>query len=442
MIQRLLILLLLSPSLLSCQNSITGEFSPANDYEFVILYRITPTGKVYTVDTKVNDKGKFKLDLDSEVLEGTYRLVYKLPEEEHFFDFIYNGNESIDFTFSEEKGVTFKTGQNKILSDYLQEMDAVQQEINSKLSSKNQDKKVMDEIFARQEEIQSKAEKASENTYLYPFIKSSRPYIPEDFINKDVYEISRKSDFFDNFDFDNIQLQSSLFPLKIIEDYYHNFVTLKEGSGYQSAINDIHLEIKNTEPNFQKTLLADFWQKLIDENKNNAANYLAQRYLITLADSAEDIELSEKIQLFKNLSLGAKAPNFTLQDYDNSKTLTEIDGSEYYILAFWSTECSHCLKHIPELHQRLKSISSKKIKVIAVGLELEEDAWREKISELPDFIHVLAMDDSLNDLVEKYDIRATPTFVILDKDKKIIAKPRGMKNLNGAIDSLEKYQKS
>ncbi len=441
MIQKLLFFFFLSPFFLSCQNSITGEFSPANDYDFVILYRLTPTGKVYTADTSVDNKGKFKLDLNSKVQEGTYRLVYDLPEEEHFFDFIYTGKESIDLAFQKERGVTFKNGQNKIFSDYLEEIKIVQQEINSKLSSKNQNKKVLDNLFARQTEIQSKAEKGTENTYLHSFIKSKKPYIPENFINKDVYEISRKSNFFDNFDFENIQIQSSSFPLKMIEDYYNEFVTLKDGIGYQSAINDIQLGVKNTEPNFQKTLLADFWQNLRNENKNNAANYLAQRYLIPLADFTGDSALSEKLKVFKNLSLGAKSPNFSLTDYDDNKTLYDVEGSEYYILAFWSTECSHCLKHIPEIHERMKSISSEKVKVIAVGLEVEEDAWREKITELSDFIHVLATGSLLDELVQQYDIQATPTFIVLDKDKNIIAKPRGMKNLNSAIDSLEKYQK-
>lgn len=441
MIQKLFLFLFLSPFLLSCQNSITGEFSPANDFEFVILYRLTPTGQMYSMDTKVDNKGKFELPLDSKTPEGTYRLVYDLPEEENFFDIIYDGNESIAFAFSKENGVIFKKGLNKILTDYLWETEAVEQEINVKLTSNKQEKSQMEALFARQREIQTKAEKDSENTYLYPFIKSYKPYIPEKFVNKDVYEISRKGNFFDNFDFDNVQLQSSSFPLKMIQNYYREFVTLKDGTGYQSTINDIHLAINNTDPNFQKALLANFWQKLRDENKNNAANYLAQRYLIALADSTGDTALSEKLQVFRNLSLGAKAPNFSLTDYDGNKTLYDLDGSEYYILAFWSTECSHCLKHIPEIHERLKSISSEKIKVIAVGLELEEDPWRKKTSELHDFIHVLAMGNSLDEAVQTYDIQATPTFVVLDKDKKIIAKPRGMKNLNGVIDSLEKYQK-
>jgi len=438
MFQKLALFLILSPFLVSCQNSLTGEFSPAAKYDFVILYRLDPAGKVYVADTKVDATGNFKIDFGPEALKGTYRLVYDLPEDEHNFDFIYDGKESVILSFSENEGVIFQNGQNKILFDYLREMKTVQEEINSSLSS---EKESMNEFFTRLKEIQTRAENASDNTFAHSFILANSPYIPDDFINKEVYEINRKSNFFDNFDFNAHHLQSSSFPLKIIDDYYHEYVTLKKGVNYRSVINDIQLELKNTDSNFQKNLLAEFWQNLIDENKNNAANYPAERYLISLANSLEDTELSQKLQQFKNLSIGANAPNFALMDYDTNKTLYDIEGSDYYILAFWSTECSHCMRHMPEIHERLKSISSEKIKTVAVGLELEEIQWREKILELPDFINLLAMGDSLDELVKDYNIRATPTFVVVDKDKRIIAKPSGVKNLYEIIDALEQYQK-
>lgn len=440
MIPRLLFLLILIPTILSCQNSITGEFTPAEDYDFVILYRLTPTGKVYTADTQVDDKGKFKLELESEIKKGNYRLVYNLPEEEHYFDFIYDGNESLDFSFSEANGVNFKSGENKLLLDYVQDMKTIQQNINTELSSENTDKKKVEDLIAQQTKTQNEAETKSKTNYSHFFIKALKPYIPEDFVNKDVYEISRKSDFFDNFDFNDPTLQGSSFPLKMIEDYYHDFVTQKGGLSYRSAINDIHLQLKNTDTQFQKSLMAEFWQKLRNERKNNAANYLAERFLIPLANSLQDQELTQKLEVTTNLTLGAKAPNFTLTDYDDSKTLYEVQGSDYYILAFWSTECSHCLKHMPEIHERLKAIPSGKIKVIAVGMELDEDQWRQEIDKLPDFLHVLAMDDSLGEFARNYDIQATPTFIVVDKDKKIIAKPRGVKNLYSIIDSLENYK--
>src|SRR5690554_7020269 len=76
----------------------------------------------------------------------------------------------------------------------------------------------------------------------------------------------------------------------------------------------------------------------------------------------------------------------------------------------------------------MKTVTSDKIKVVAIGLEIEEETWREKTKELPDFIHVLAKGDTLTELTRIYDIKATPTFYVLNVEKRIAAKPRGLQN--------------
>ena len=420
----------------------TGKFSPAKDYEFVIIYRLTPTGKVYAKDSKVTEDGSFKIKLDSTLTKGSYRLVYNLPEEEHYFDFIYDGKKAISFTFSEESGVVFKDKQNKILSEYLNEMKSIEKEIDSELAAENPSKTEMEKLFVKQGEIQNRAEKESKNTFASLFIKANKPYIPTSFKNRDIYYGNKKSSFFGHFDFEDTQLQSSSFPLKIIQAYYEDFVTKQGGSFYRSIINDIHFELRNCDPNFQKTLLADFWQSLVDQKKNNAANYLASNYLIELSASVNDTVLSEKLDLFKNLSIGAKAPDFSWEDGNNRKqTLYTTEGAEYYVLAFWSSECSHCLEQMPVFHEKMTNLNNKKTKVIAVGLEMENQPWKETIVKLPKFIHVLRTDEDRINISKEYNVTATPTYFVLDKDKKIIGKPRGQKSLFGIIDTLEAYDK-
>jgi len=123
MFKNLFLLLFLSPLFLFCQDSISGKFSPSKNYEFGILYRLTPTGKIYVKDAKMTEDGNFKIILDSTIAKGSYRLVYNLPEEQNYFDLIYDGKEEVSFAFSEKSGVVFSDAQNKILSKYLQEIN-------------------------------------------------------------------------------------------------------------------------------------------------------------------------------------------------------------------------------------------------------------------------------------------------------------------------------
>lgn len=442
MFKKLLLLLLVSPFFLFCQDSMTGKFSPAKDYEFVILYHLTPTGKVYAKDTKLTSDGSFKLKLDSTISKGNYRLVYNLPEKENYFDLIYDGKEEVSFTFSEKSGVVFSDKQNKVISEYLNEMESVEREIDSQLNAEAPDKTELERLFVKQADIQNRAEKKSKNSFAFLFINANKPFIPGDFKNRAIYYGSKKSEFFKNFDFEDIQLQSSSFPLKMIEEYYENFVTKQGGSFYRSIINDINFELRNCGADFQKTLLTEFWQSLVDKNKKNAANYLAETYLIELSSSLNDTELNEKLNLFKNLSIGAKAPDFTWEDENNKEqTLYTTTGAEYYVLAFWSTGCHHCMEQMPVLQEKMADLNSEKIKVIAVGLENEAQPWNETITKLSSFIHVLKKDEDRVDISIEYDVTATPTYFVLDSDKKIIGKPRGQENLSAIIDALEAHNK-
>jgi len=442
MFNKILLLLFISPLFLFCQDSMTGKFSPAKDYKFGILYRLTPTGKVYAKDAKMEEDGSFKLNLDSTIAKGSYRLVYNLPEEDHYFDLIYDGKEEISFTFSEDSGVQFSDSQNKILSEYLNEINTVEKKIDSELDEDNPNKTKLEKLFGKQAEIQKEAEIKSQNTFAYVFINAHKPYIPGSFKNRGIYFGSKKDSFFNNFDFENEELQSSSFPLKMIEAYYDDFVTKQGGSFYRSIINDIHFEIRNCDANFQKNLLADFWQSLVDKNKKTAANYLAESYLIELAASVNDTSLSEKLDLFKNLSIGATAPNFSwVEENNKERTLYTNQGAAYYVLAFWSTGCSHCMEQMPVFHEKMRNLNSQKIEVIAIGLEMEDQPWKDSITQLSGFTHVLRTDEDRMDITKRYDVTATPTYFVLDKDKKIIGRPRGQKNLSRIIDTLEAYDK-
>lgn len=438
--KHLLFLFLFFPFILSAQHTLSGKFSPANNYEFVILYRVTPTQMVYEVNGAIEKDGTFKLTLDSSVKPGAYKLVYNLPEENNNLDIIYNGKEDISLTYSFDQGVKFESGQNKILNDYLKKMEDVQQSIQMALKSGTTSKPTMDALIQRQLEIQSNAEKAADPLTLV-YIQALKPYIPQQFDNKGSYEMFRKTQFFENFDFNKIELQSSGYPLELLKEYYHEFVTLAGGTGYRAIMSDIYHEIADTDKAFQKSLLTDFYQFLMGSGRQNAANFLAQNYLIELARSQKDNELADRMQRILNTTLGATAPNFALKGFDESKSLYDLKDSAYYALIFWSSECSHCVEQVPQIHKEIESIPTGSLQVIAVGIEIEADNWNKMTQKFPKFINVLALDEWRDDLVQEYAVSGTPTFYIVDKNKKIVSKPRGTVNFLKEIEQFKQVKK-
>lgn len=438
MIKKLQIFIFLLPLVLSAQYELSGNFAPAKDFDFVIVYKVQADRLVYLINGKVDKDGNISLPLNEKAFPGVYQVVYELPEEENNFTFIFNGKENINFSFSREEGVRFLGGQNKIIEDYLMEMEGVQMEIEMALTE-NKPQKTIKNLIEKQKSIQQKAESKAD-PFVQKYLKAIKPFIPEKFENKEAYLIYKKSLFFDNFNFLDPDLQNTPFALQLLKEYYHEFVTKQGGNNYKEIIDDIVRQIKVADKAYQKNLLTNFWQYLYKGQRSNAANYLASSYLISLAKDQHDPGLAENLERIKNTSVGSIAPNFNLKNFDSDKTFHDLNDSDFYLLIFWSTECSHCMAQIPQIYAELKDIPQEKLQVVAVGLEVEDMVWKQKAKEFGNFINVLALDQWRDDIVKSYDVRATPTFFILDNNKQILSRPRGKENLMTIIEAIKNYQ--
>jgi len=443
-IKTVLILLIFSPLSLLAQHKISATFSPAEDFKWAILYKTTPTGNIFGGQGKI-EEGKVVFNLGKKGTPGIYRVVYAVPQHEFNFDVIYDGKEDIVLTYSVENGVKFQTSEiNKIRSSYQYDMNLINTQIGEFYVQKKTDSSELLGFFNSQKEIQDFYEKESKGTLAYEFIVADRTYIPSTMEKEKEYINHLTNSFFTNVDFNNTVLQSSRFLMDRTIGYI--FGAQKEGLSkidtYNKNIDEVYEHSKNTEVNFRKLFLADLWEKLVLYQYIDNANYLAEKYLIPLATQQKDQQLVDKLVVFKNLSIGNPAPDFewdswkeengTLKKTGGKQKLSTLDIAENYILVFWSSGCSHCLEQVPKLNAFVKNFRSSKYKVIAIGLEDDDFIWKKTAAAFPDFIHVLGLKKWDNETIKSYNVTGTPTYFVLDKDKKFIAKPE-------SLEELEKY---
>ena len=107
--------------------------------------------------------------------------------------------------------------------------------------------------------------------------------------------------------------------------------------------------------------------------------------------------------------------------------------AENYILVFWSSGCSHCLKELPQLHSLSQNLNSTKFKVVAVGLEENNTKWSSEVKKFPNFINTIKLQKWNNKVVKDYALTSTPTYFVLDQDKKFKFKPEGLKDLEAYL---------
>jgi len=137
-------------------------------------------------------------------------------------------------------------------------------------------------------------------------------------------------------------------------------------------------------------------------------------------------KVKDKLSLFA-AEVGRIAPDFSWKENDKTLTLSKLDDAENYLLIFWSTTCSHCLREIPKIHEFLKE--NKKVKVIAFSLEKEKYGWENYKQNLNGWHNVLGLNKWQNKTARTYNIVSTPTYFVLDANKKIISKPEHLKDV-------------
>ena len=267
MLNKVIALALLLPSILLAQHTIKGTFSPAKDYNVALLYKVTPTLSEYIANAEVKKNGTFEFKLDSTATKGMYRIVYAIPQEDYNFDIIYNKKEDIELTFNSEIGAKFLvSSENKLISSYTNSMSMVTQSIGNYYRQQSKDTSALKAIFKTQRETQLNFEKAAKGMIALHFIKANKPYIPKKFEAIKTYINNLKIHYFDHVDFKNEILQSSSFLEERMLNYVFgtNADDVDEETNYKNNIDVFCVAMKDVPNEVKRILLVDLWEQMRD----------------------------------------------------------------------------------------------------------------------------------------------------------------------------------
>jgi len=409
------------------QNTIRGSFSPAADYTWLIAYKLQADGQNYIEDTRIS-KGKFSLKLPKDSPSGTYRLVYAVPQDEFYFDIIYNGKEDISLDFNTQSGLSFRDSrENIIFQRYFRDIRLIEQEIQAFYVSESKDKKHFAELTQQLSQTQQEYENASEGLLVNLFIRSNAPYIPSGYESLEAFVSHRKHSYFKALELDNPELQASGF----LTDKLINFVFTALPLKHMDSTETQHYMIENAalladhlkavRSNYKLHLFYTLWSDTVANGFQIVSDYLYNQHLKALASEMQQNEIINQIETHNRLRIGAIAPEIEWISGKDFYKLSSLPENDKYLLVFWSSSCSHCLNELPKLHEAL--LPNTGFTVIAVGLEDDDINWKKEAAKLSHFKHALALGKWESEYANLYAILQTPTYFILDNDKKIIAKP-------------------
>ncbi|APQ17652.1 TlpA family protein disulfide reductase [Maribacter hydrothermalis] len=412
---------------IQAQGSISGNFSPAKDFKWLIAYELTPGGEHYVIDTAVKE-GSFSLQMPVNAQAGMYRLVYAVPQNEFYIDIIFDKKENVSFNFSLENGLNITNSiENKWYNEYFSKITIAQNKLMEFYENGNNSKNEYLNIINELKSIQTSYEENYANTIANRFIKANKLYLPEAYVDLETFLKYRKQHYFDNLNCNDLILQGSNFLTDKMVNYA--FSALPEAitnkvdleTEVNKNIKTVSEVIKDTPISFQTKVIHQIWKIAEANTMGLVQDYTFTNHLKKLAIANGNQKIVDDIESSSRLRIGAKSPEITWVSNGKIHELSTIEKAENYLLIFWSSTCSHCLKEVPALHKELKKFNT--LKVIAVGLEDDEINWKKVTETLPDFNHAIALGRWDSEYAKTFNIQSTPTYFILDSEKRFIAKP-------------------
>ena len=200
-------------------------------------------------------------------------------------------------------------------------------------------------------------------------------------------------------------------------------------------------------PLFEKNL-ADYAQaviKFVNDNKNSLAAFYAmtsldefkyEQQLVAYADDIKDkFKDNPGVQHFihqmmaaKPISIGHKAPDFTVQGIDGKPVSLADYKGKYVMLDFWASWCAPCRQENPNVVKQYAAFKNKGFNILGISLDEDKKAWQQAIdADKLTWVHGSDLKRFEGPTERLYHIEAIPSNFIIDPQGVIVAK-----NITGA----------
>lgn len=224
--------------------------------------------------------------------------------------------------------------------------------------------------------------------------------------------------FFDQFDPSDTTLLYSPFYRSKIETYMA--LAVKKDPNAVLEYADKFMDKARGSTSAFEAAAKLLWEWANLQSQYELAVHMDVNYQTERCDAGTDIDLQNRIKQYPKLKDGLPAPEIEWDCTNGQMATLEDVKSPQLLVIFWGSWCPHCREELPLIHEKVSQ--NENIKVIAIGLDEDEKPWKDAIKPLKGWIHIQAAEKFESLYAEDYAISSTPTYFLLDEDKKIITK--------------------
>jgi len=265
------------------------------------------------------------------------------------------------------------------------------------------------------------------------------PYLPST-LSKEERVNFLKQHYFDKVDFTDTAL-------------LHSMVFANKAISYLALYSNNHLPQKQLQAEFIKAVTiilsaasvnSEVYKFLLDYLVGGFDKYHFDDVIEFIADNFQDpfscedqqrkTALQKKLDTFKKIAIGKIAPELEIPDSKGKIVKLSALQSEFTLLVFWSAQCPHCTDMLPKLKAIYDKQKPKRFEVITVSLDTSKASWTSFLkTEKLNWINLADLKGFAGKPADDYNIYATPTMFLLDREKKILAKPISMRELEQVL---------
>ncbi len=393
------------------------------------------------VDTiKVTSQGYFQFTLDQKH-SGLYRLSFKNNTR---IDFIYD-NEDVEI-ITEVNNIfdslkVIKSESNKIYYDFIRlnksyksKTELLQLVLAHYPKDDNYYQTTKEKLIQVQEEylnFVNVTAQADPTSFISRYVRSSQLPVIDIGVPPDVQLNYFKTHALDNVNFyDDDLIYSDAFTNKTIEylTYYRNPQLPLEllEKEFMLAVDSILNKAKVNEIVYQhivEYLINGFrefgFEKVID--------YIIDNYILKdnlCMNEKFESSLERRIEQTRNFKIGSVVPNIIITDSADARFSLNDLTSERILILFYASWCPHCKNLIQQLIELYQNQKEKNTEVLAVSIDTSKtDLINFLTLHNTNWINVADLKGWNGKAASDYFLYATPTMFLINKEKKIIAKP-------------------
>jgi len=438
--------------------TITSHISGLPDSK---IFLASIRGDAYKIiDTAYLKKGVCIFSISNKIQTGMLKIIPEasLKQESrnktlNYIDIIFN-NENVNlksvYPFLQDSLGILESKENKIYYDYLKKTGTIQSKldlIQPLLAQYPVNDEFYTSIVQKYNSLQNDKQnlikqttESNKGTYAAKLIAMQQsPYIDAHVPELQQQEFN-KQHYFEKLDFSDERLiNSNAYTHNIVQYlllYRNPKLTQPElEKQFMLAVDTIlaHVNQNDKVYDFILSYLMDGFEKF---NMQAVQKHIVDNYTSKTCESNNKNTLQRRLDAGKMIP-GSIAPDISTFGLQHNEIRLSKLSHNYILLVFWASWCPNCEETLPQIKKWYES-KSIDLEVLAISIDTLASDWKKAISKNSyNWLNACDLKGWDGKASQDYNLYATPTMFLLDRNRKIIAKPISYEEFNRVVYRLQ-----